>query len=128
MSEFLKSLTSEQWFITIVTFLAANFGTILIMAVTLIKNKVKSNQLASSVEEALSKKGIQLNEENLAKLSEMNTSIEAKLNQMEEALLLKLKLDTEDKKAKVEESTLKVQDLINEALKGITNDETKEGE
>lgn len=41
MSEFINSLSNKTWFVTIVSFLIANLGTILSMGIVIIRNKLK---------------------------------------------------------------------------------------
>lgn len=116
MSEFLNGLSNQTWFVTIVTFLVANLGTILTMALLVIRNKVKAGNVAKILEE----NKIKLNQETLDKIDNIENEINAKMNEMLEVVYKKLKLDSEEKKASVEANTLEIQRLIKSTTDKIT--------
>lgn len=116
MSEFLNGLSNQTWFVTIITFLVANLGTILTMALLVIRNKVKAGNVAKILEE----NKIKLNQETLDKIDNIENEINAKMNEMLEVVYKKLKLDSEQKKASVEANTLEIQRLIKSTTDKIT--------
>lgn len=58
MSEFINSLSNKTWFVTIVSFLIANLGTILSMGIVIIRNKLKNDSMKRAFDEALAKANI----------------------------------------------------------------------
>lgn len=126
MLEFLKNLTTQEWYITITTFLAANFTTIAMLVIALIKNKIKQGNFTKKFNEALAKANIQFNDENLQKLNEIKITLDAKLNDMLEVVYHKLKIDTDEKRKEIEVKSKDIQQLIQNALESISLEDKKE--
>ena len=62
MNDFINSLSNQTWFVTIVSFLAANIGTIVSMAIVIIRNKIKNESMKKAFDEIIAKANIQANQ------------------------------------------------------------------
>ena len=121
MSEILNGLSNKTWFITILSFLAANLGTILTMALVIVKNQLKTKRLSALVDEKLQEKGITLNQELLDKISNIQSTLESKTDEVLSKVEAKLKIDSEEKKEAVQNNALEIQELIKATTAKITS-------
>lgn len=129
MTEFINELMQNETVASILALLSTLDITALIgIAIAWLKEKAKSNKLAVQVQEVLAKNNVQLNNDNLQKLTVIENKIDARLDEMLAKIETKLELDKEEKKAQVTANTLKLQELIKQVASEVTEEKQEVGE
>lgn len=133
MSEFINNLSNKTWFVTIVSFLIANLGTILSMGIVIIRNKLKNDSMKRAFDEALAKANIDATATFNDQFEAVKREISAIMNEQLEIVQRKLKIDSDERKEAVAAKSIEVKDLIDsitkqtmETLQGL--DSTKVGD
>ena len=112
MSEFINSLSNKTWFVTIVSFLVANLGTILSMAIVIVRNKIKNDSMKRAFDEALAKANLDANATFNDQFEAVKNEISAIMNEQLEIVQKKLKIDSDERKEAVQAKSIEVKDLI----------------
>ena len=112
MSEFINSLSNKTWFVTIVSFLVANLGTILSMAIVIVRNKIKNDSMKRAFDEALAKANLDANANFESEFKTLKAGIDELLNEQLKIIQAKLKLDSDERKEAVQAKSIEVKDLI----------------
>lgn len=117
MSEFINSLSNKTWFVTIVSFLIANLGTILSMGIVIIRNKLKNDSMKRAFDEALAKANIDATATFNDQFEAVKREISAIMNEQLEIIQKKLKIDSDERKEAVAAKSIEVKDLIDSITK-----------
>lgn len=117
MNEFINSLSNQTWFVTIVSFLAANIGTIVSMAIVIIRNKIKNDSMKKVFDEIIAKANIQANQEFNQKVEDMKNQLTTLMNDQTALIQKKLKIDSDERKEAVAAKSIEVKDLIDSITK-----------
>lgn len=117
MSEFINSLSNKTWFVTIVSFLIANLGTILSMGIVIIRNKLKNDSMKRAFDEALAKANIDATATFNDQFEAVKREISAIMNEQLEIVQKKLKIDSDERKEVVTAKSIEVKDLIDSITK-----------
>lgn len=117
MSEFINSLSNKTWFVTIVSFLIANLGTILSMGIVIIRNKLKNDSMKRAFDEALAKANIDATATFNDQFEAVKREISAIMNKQLEIVQKKLKIDSDERKEAVAAKSIEVKDLIDSITK-----------
>ena len=117
MSEFINSLSNKTWFVTIVSFLIANLGTILSMGIVIIRNKLKNDSMKRAFDEALAKANIDATATFNDQFETVKREISAIMNEQLEIVQKKLKIDSDERKEAVAAKSIEVKDLIDSITK-----------
>lgn len=117
MSEFINSLSNKTWFVTIVSFLIANLGTILSMGIVIIRNKLKNDSMKRAFDEALAKANIDATATFNDQFDAVKREISAIMNEQLEIVQKKLKIDSDERKEVVAAKSIEVKDLIDSITK-----------
>ena len=117
MNEFINSLSNQTWFVTIVSFLAANIGTIVSMAIVIIRNKIKNDSMKKVFDEIIAKANIQANQEFNQKVEDMKNQLTTLMNEQTALIQKKLKIDSDERKEAVAAKSIEVKDLIDSITK-----------
>lgn len=117
MSDFINSLSNQTWFVTIVSFLAANIGTIVSMAIVIIRNKIKNDSMKKAFDEIIAKANIQANQEFNQKVEDMKNQLTTLMNEQTALIQKKLKIDSDERKEAVAAKSIEVKDLIDSITK-----------
>lgn len=117
MSEFINSLSNKTWFVTIVSFLIANLGTILSMGMVIIRNKLKNDSMKRAFDEALAKANIDATATFNDQFEAVKREISAIMNEQLEIVQRKLKIDSDERKEAVAAKSIEVKDLIDSITK-----------
>lgn len=117
MSEFINSLSNKTWFVTIVSFLIANLGTILSMGIVIIRNKLKNDSMKRAFDEALAKANIDATATFNDQFEAVKREISAIMNEQLEIVQKKLKIDSDERKEVVAAKSIEVKDLIDSITK-----------
>ena len=117
MSEFINSLSNKTWFVTIVSFLIANLGTILSMGIVIIRNKLKNDSMKRAFDEALAKANIDATATFNDQFEAVKREISAIMNEQLEIVQRKLKIDSDERKEAVAAKSIEVKDLIDSIIK-----------
>lgn len=117
MSEFINSLSNKTWFVTIVSFLIANLGTILSMGIVIIRNKLKNDSMKRAFDEALAKANIDATATFNDQFEAVKREISAIMNEQLEIVQKKLKIDSDERKEAVATKSIEVKDLIDSITK-----------
>lgn len=117
MSEFINSLSNKTWFVTIVSFLIANLGTILSMGIVIIRNKLKNDSMKRAFDEALAKANIDATATFNDQFEAVKREIAAIMNEQLEIVQRKLKIDSDERKEAVAAKSIEVKDLIDSITK-----------
>ena len=117
MSEFINSLSNKTWFVTIVSFLIANLGTILSMGILIIRNKLKNDSMKRAFDEALAKANIDATATFNDQFEAVKREISAIMNEQLEIVQRKLKIDSDERKEAVAAKSIEVKDLIDSITK-----------
>ena len=117
MNEFINSLSNQTWFITIVSFLVANIGTIVSMAVVIIRNKIKNDSMKKVFDEIIARANIQANQEFNQKVEDMKNQLTTLMNEQTALIQKKLKIDSDERKEAVAAKSIEVKDLIDSITK-----------
>lgn len=129
MTEFINELMQNETVASILALLSTMDFTVLIgIAIAWLKEKSKSTKLAQQVQEVLAKNNVQLNNDNLQKLTAIEEKIDVRLDEMLAKVETKLELDKEEKKAQVTANTLKLQELIKQVASEVTEEKQEVGE
>lgn len=117
MSEFINSLSNKTWFVTIVSFLIANLGTILSMGIVIIRNKLKNDSMKRAFDEALAKANIDATATFNDQFEAVKREISAIMNEQLEIVQKKLKIDSDERKEAVAAKSIEVKELIDSITK-----------
>lgn len=117
MSDFINSLSNKTWFVTIVSFLIANLGTILSMGIVIIRNKLKNDSMKRAFDEALAKANIDATATFNDQFEAVKREISAIMNEQLEIVQRKLKIDSDERKEAVQAKSIEVKDLIDSITK-----------
>lgn len=117
MSDFINSLSNQTWFVTIVSFLAANIGTIVSMAIVIIRNKIKNDSMKKVFDEIIARANIQANQEFNQKVEDMKNQLTTLMNEQTALIQKKLKIDSDERKEAVAAKSIEVKDLIDSITK-----------
>lgn len=117
MNEFINSLSNQTWFVTIVSFLVANIGTIVSMAVVIIRNKIKNDSMKKAFDEIIARANIQANQEFNQKVEDMKNQLTTLMNEQTVLIQKKLKIDSDARKEAVAAKSIEVKDLIDSITK-----------
>ena len=117
MSDFINSLSNQTWFVTIVSFLAANIGTIVSMAVVIVRNKVKNDSMKKAFDEIIARANIQANQEFNQKVEDMKNQLISILVEQTTIIQKKLKIDSDARKEAITAKSIEVKDLIDSITK-----------
>ena len=117
MNDFINSLSNQTWFVTIVSFLAANIGTIVSMAIVIIRNKIKNDSMKKVFDEIIARANIQANQEFNQKVEEMRNQLTTLMNDQTALIQKKLKIDSDERKEAVAAKSIEVKDLIDSITK-----------
>ena len=117
MNEFINGLSNQTWFVTIVSFLAANIGTIVSMAIVIIRNKIKNDSMKKVFDEIIAKANIQVNQEFNQKVEDMKNQLTTLMNEQTALIQKKLKIDSDERKEAVAAKSIEVKDLIDSITK-----------
>ena len=117
MNEFINSLSNQTWFVTIVSFLVANIGTIVSMAVVIIRNKIKNDSMKKVFDEIIARANIQVNQEFNQKVEDMKNQLTTLMNDQTALIQKKLKIDSDERKEAVAAKSIEVKDLIDSITK-----------
>lgn len=117
MSEFINSLSNKTWFVTIVSFLIANLGTILSMGIVIIRNKLKNDSMKRAFDEALAKANIDATTTFNDQFEAVKREISAIMSEQLEIVQKKLKIDSDERKEAVAAKSIEVKDLIDSITK-----------
>lgn len=117
MSEFINSLSNKTWFVTIVSFLIANLGTILSMGIVIVRNKLKNDSMKRAFDEALAKANIDATATFNDQFEAVKNEISAIMNEQLEIVQKKLKIDSDERKEAVAAKSIEVKDLIDSITK-----------
>lgn len=117
MSELINSLSNKTWFVTIVSFLIANLGTILSMGIVIIRNKLKNDSMKRAFDEALAKANIDATATFNDQFEAVKNEISAIMNEQLEIVQKKLKIDSDERKEAVAAKSIEVKDLIDSITK-----------
>lgn len=117
MSEFINNLSNKTWFVTIVSFLIANLGTILSMGIVIIRNKLKNDSMKRAFDEALAKANIDATATFNDQFEAVKREISAIMNEQLEIVQRKLKIDSDERKEAVAAKSIEVKDLIDSITK-----------
>ena len=117
MNEFINSLSNQTWFVTIVSFLVANIGTIVSMAVVIIRNKIKNDSMKKAFDEIIARANIQANQEFNQKVEDMKNQLTTLMNEQTALIQKKLKIDSDERKEAVAAKSIEVKDLIDSITK-----------
>ena len=117
MSEFINSLSNKTWFVTIVSFLIANLGTILSMGIVIIRNKLKNDSMKRAFDEALARANIDATTTFNDQFEAVKREISAIMNEQLEIVQKKLKIDSDERKEVVAAKSIEVKDLIDSITK-----------
>lgn len=117
MSDFINSLSNKTWFVTIVSFLIANLGTILSMGIVIIRNKLKNDSMKRAFDEALAKANIDATATFNEQFEAVKREISAIMNEQLEIVQRKLKIDSDERKETVQAKSIEVKDLIDSITK-----------
>lgn len=117
MSDFINSLSNKTWFVTIVSFLIANLGTILSMGIVIIRNKLKNDSMKRAFDEALAKANIDATATFNDQFEAVKREISAIMNEQLEIVQKKLKIDSDERKEAVAAKSIEVKDLIDSITK-----------
>lgn len=129
MTEFINELMQNETVASILALLSTMDFTVLIgIAIAWLKEKSKSTKLAQQFQEVLAKNNVQLNNDNLQKLTAIEEKIDVRLDEMLAKIETKLELDKEEKKAQVTANTLKLQELIKQVASEVTEEKQEVGE
>lgn len=129
MTEFINELMQNETVASILALLSTMDFTVLIgIAIAWLKEKSKSTKLAQQFQEVLAKNNVQLNNDNLQKLTAIEEKIDVRLDEMLAKVETKLELDKEEKKAQVTANTLKLQELIKQVASEVTEEKQEVGE
>ena len=112
MSEFINSLSNKTWFVTIVSFLVANLGTILSMGIVIVRNKIKNDSMKRAFDEALAKANLDANANFDNEFKTLKAGIDELLNKQLMIIQTKLKIDSDERKEAVQAKSIEVKDLI----------------
>ena len=117
MNEFINGLSNQTWFVTIVSFLAANIGTIVSMAIVIIRNKIKNDSMKKAFDEIIARANIQANQEFNQKVEDMKNQLTTLMNEQTALIQKKLKIDSDERKEAVAAKSIEVKDLIDSITK-----------
>lgn len=117
MNDFINSLSNQTWFVTIVSFLAANIGTIVSMAIVIIRNKIKNDSMKKVFDEIIARANIQANQEFNQKVEDMKNQLTTLMNDQTALIQKKLKIDSDERKEAVAAKSIEVKDLIDSITK-----------
>lgn len=117
MNDFINSLSNQTWFVTIVSFLVANIGTIVSMAVVIIRNKIKNDSMKKAFDEIIARANIQANQEFNQKVEDMKNQLTTLMNEQTVLIQKKLKIDSDARKEAVAAKSIEVKDLIDSITK-----------
>lgn len=117
MNDFINSLSNQTWFVTIVSFLAANIGTIVSMAIVIIRNKIKNDSMKKAFDEIIARANIQANQEFNQKVEDMKNQLTTLMNEQTALIQKKLKIDSDERKEAVAAKSIEVKDLIDSITK-----------
>lgn len=117
MSEFISGLSNKTWFVTIVSFLIANLGTILSMGIVIVRNKLKNDSMKRAFDEALAKANIDATATFNDQFEAVKNEISAIMNEQLEIVQKKLKIDSDERKEAVAAKSIEVKDLIDSITK-----------
>ena len=117
MNDFINSLSNQTWFVTIVSFLAANIGTIVSMAIVIIRNKIKNDSMKKVFDEIIARANIQVNQEFNQKVEDMKNQLTTLMNEQTALIQKKLKIDSDERKEAVAAKSIEVKDLIDSITK-----------
>ena len=117
MNEFINSLSNQTWFVTIVSFLVANIGTIVSMAVVIIRNKIKNDSMKKAFDEIIARANIQANQEFNQKVEDMKNQLTTLMTEQTALIQKKLKIDSDARKEAVAAKSIEVKDLIDSITK-----------
>ena len=117
MNDFINSLSNQTWFVTIVSFLAANIGTIVSMAIVIIRNKIKNDSMKKAFDEIIARANIQANQEFNQKVEDMKNQLTTLMNDQTALIQKKLKIDSDERKEAVAAKSIEVKDLIDSITK-----------
>ena len=117
MNDFINNLSNQTWFVTIVSFLAANIGTIVSMAIVIIRNKIKNDSMKKVFDEIIARANIQVNQEFNQKVEDMKNQLTTLMNEQTALIQKKLKIDSDERKEAVAAKSIEVKDLIDSITK-----------
>ena len=117
MNDFINNLSNQTWFVTIVSFLAANIGTIVYMAIVIIRNKIKNDSMKKVFDEIIARANIQVNQEFNQKVEDMKNQLTTLMNEQTALIQKKLKIDSDERKEAVAAKSIEVKDLIDSITK-----------
>ena len=117
MNDFINSLSNQTWFVTIVSFLAANIGTIVSMAIVIIRNKIKNDSMKKAFDEIIARANIQVNQEFNQKVEDMKNQLTTLMTEQTALIQKKLKIDSDERKEAVAAKSIEVKDLIDSITK-----------
>ena len=130
MTDIINNITNQQWFITIVSFLAANFLAIIGCVVKILFDKAKLNRINNAFQEKLVELEEHMNEEQKAKIEELKKEADEKINlyknMLNEFYQKALANLSDEKKLKIEENANRFQELVLNALDDLNEEEPEE--
>jgi len=116
MTEIINNITNQTWFITIVSFLSANFLAILFFIIKIIKDKVKIREINIAFEELLAERTNDLDKEQKEKIEELKKVTDEKINEginkVEELFNKAFDKLSDDKKLQIEANANKLQEIL----------------
>ena len=116
MTEIINNITNQQWFITIVSFLSANFMAILFFLIKMIKDRTKIRRINEAFEELLAERTDELNEEQKEKIEEVKKATDEKINEginkVEKLFNEAFERLSDDKKLQIEANAAKLQEIL----------------
>lgn len=116
MTEIINNITNQQWFITVVSFLSANFMAILFFLIKMIKDRTKIRRINEAFEELLAERTDELNEEQKEKIEEVKKVTDEKINEginkVEELFNKAFEKLSDDKKLQIEANAAKLQEIL----------------
>lgn len=119
ITQFFQSPEMTALVSAVITYLTANLGTIIVMAVKLIKAKnkeIKEKATSNQVIEALTA-------EYNTRIENLSASIDAKLDKLDKHVTAKLDEQEEIKKEMIKEQSLQLEEAIKETKKSLNIDE-----
>lgn len=116
MTEIINNITNQQWFITVVSFLSANFMAILFFLIKMVKDRTKIRRINEAFEELLAERTDELNEEQKEKIEEVKKVTDEKINEginkVEELFNKAFEKLSDDKKLQIEANAAKLQEIL----------------
>lgn len=126
MQEWLKTLTSTEWFATMIAFLTANFGVLLTLVISVIRLRIKNIDKDKVISECMKYIDDRMTNDIGAKLGEYQETLVNKMEQLETKVTNKIGATEEERKRLIQAQSIEITSKLNALKAEYQIDEPKQ--